>query len=326
MTILDNLSVFQKSELLDALGRRGGILAFAQKYGLNADSLRGALSRAGGSDALQPETLEADATPAHQAHDTLRSISQSCPKPLKLIEPVQELHLTKWLYCADVHAPMHDNMWIERLCRVAYHLAVSDLVIGGDFFDFAELSSHGSDIEVPDINRALELSGEVLRYIKSHFERVFMLPGNHCRRLAKRLDKNLSFRNLVKMAVGDMTGIFTTDDDYFFINGTWTVGHPRFFAQFPAKGLEMVAVQRQRNVIGAHSHTLGLIRHGQFLCASPGHLMRSDLVPYVQRSDGMSKFADQDASQGFVLVEHTKADGDVVTLFGQNLTRWSDFE
>src|SRR5262249_25556697 len=102
-------------------------------------------------------------------------------------------------------------------------------------------------------------------------------------------------------------------------------GHPRFFAQFPAKGLEQVAAQRQRHAGGGHSHTFGLVRHGRLLCLSPGHLMRPDLTPYLVRGDGMSKHPSQDYAQGFALIENTKADGDVVTMFGQNVTRWSDY-
>lgn len=267
--------------------------------------------------------------PSTQARDTLKTIS-SCPAPLELVKPPEALRLSRFLYCADIHAPIHDPVWVERLCRVAYHLGVQDVVIGGDAFDFAELSSHGADIEQPDLNESIEITGQVLRYIKSKFDKVHILPGNHCRRLAKKLDKHLSFRNLVKMAVGDMEGFVTTDNDYFLIDSPqggigWAAGHPRFFAQFPAKGLETIATQRQRHVLGAHSHTLGLIRHGKFMCISPGHMMRPDLTPYLVRSDGMSKHPDQGQAQGFVLIENTKTDGQLVTLFGEGLTRWSDY-
>lgn len=319
----------------------GELKNLAERSGINYNTFRKIVSayerqQADLADAEQQEWLNApmgrylDApAPSTQARNTLKVIS-SCPALLELVKPPEPLRLSRWLDCADLHAPIHDPVWIERLCRVAYHLEVEDLVINGDAFDFAELSSHGADIEQPDLNESIEITGQVLRYVKSAFKTVHIIPGNHCRRLAKKLDKHLSFRNLVKMAVGDMEGFVTTDDDYFLIDSPnggvgWMVGHPRFFASFPAKGLETVAVQRQRNVIGAHSHTLGLIRHGDFLCVSPGHMMLPNATPYLVRSDGMSKHPRQDQAQGFCLIEDTKTDGQLVTLFGEGLTRWSDY-
>lgn len=255
----------------------------------------------------------------------------TCPAPLQVTQPVANIALHRWLYCSDAHTPVHDPIAIDRLVSVGRRLGVDDLVIGGDWFDFAELSSHGDDIEMPDINKAIEVSGQVLRYVKSNFQNIYILPGNHCRRAAKLMNKNLSFKNLVRMAVGDLTGFHITDHDYFLVNPStpenpgWTVGHPRFFAQFPTKGLEQVAMMRQRHVIGAHSHTWGLTKFGKFLCVSPGHMMRPDLTPYLVRSNGLSKHPDQEPSSGFVLIETILGEGDIVTMFGDGVTRWSDY-
>ena len=342
MTILSELSQDQIIELTDANGKYGALSDFAERHGLNPNTLRGALSRMGGIDALHmTPTTPVDETYSPAFVDDLEAVvpqkpaqrvmGDACPEPIALVQPEPILRLDRWLYCADLHSPLHDAKWIERLCKVAVALDVDELVIGGDAFDGGEVSTHGDDMEQPDINEALEVTGQVLRYIKSYFSTIHILPGNHCRRYAKRLNKDLHFKNLVRMAVGDTTGFDITNRDYFLINETtptragWSVGHPRFFAQFPAKGLETVAVQRQRNVIGAHSHTSGVIRHGRFLCCSPGHLMRPDLTPYLVRSDGMSKHPDQDRAQGFVLIEATKGDEDTLTLFGNGLTRWSDY-
>lgn len=339
-TLIDRLTTSQRIELDEAIERRGGIKEFALRHGLNENSIRGALSRVRAArEAVEPigvdeetaEWMNAPAGPFQAAPETPRLETPAVlPEPLQLVQPAAPLKFEKFLYISDIHSPLHDTDYIERLCRVAYHLDVKDLVIGGDFFDLAELSSHGDDIEMPDINQSLEIAGQVFQYIAGHFETVYALPGNHCRRLAKRLNKNLSFRSLVRMAAGDVPNVKTTENDYFLIDTphgahSWTVGHPRFFAAYPTKGLDVVAMQRRRNVIGAHSHTIGLARIGPYVVVSPGHLMRPDLTPYLVRGDGMSKHADQQPARGFVLVESTKMDGDVVTLFGDGLVRWSDF-
>jgi hypothetical protein len=300
----------------------------AEEWNIPYNSLRGAMSRLGTTQADErpldgwPELRERAGLNADRPGLT------ECPKPIVMVEEPKPLKLTKWLYAADQHAPLHDDTWIERLCRVAYHEEVEDLVIGGDFFDLAELSAHGDDIPMPDINQSLEIAGQVLRYIKSNVKTVYILPGNHCRRLAKRLNKNLSFHNLVRMAVGALEGIATTENDYFLINEStperpgWSVGHPKFFAAYPTKGLDVVALQRQRHVIGAHSHTLGATKIGRYWCISPGMMMRQDLTPYLVRSNGLSKHPDQ--AHGFVLVESTR-EGDMFRLFSEGTTYWPDY-
>ena len=337
-TLIDRLTDTQRQELSQAMAQRGGLKEFSQRHGINFHSLRGGLSRARGqAHEPQPSDLEEqwDRTAALLLAELQNTPEPAepeieCPPPINIVAEPAPLKLEKFLYASDLHCPLHDDDYVKRLCAVGQQLGVKHVVIGGDAFDFGGVSSHGDDIESVDINQEVDIAGKVLRYIKWHFQTVYILPGNHCRRVARRLDKNLSFRNLVKMALGDLTGVVTTEHDFFLIDTPfsdigWTVGHPRFFAVYPTKGLDTVALQRQRNVIGAHSHTLGLARIGHYLAVSPGHLMREDLTPYLVRQNGLSKHPDQAPARGFVLVESTKTDGDVVTLFGEGLTRWSDY-
>ena len=337
-TILDRLNSDQRAELTEAMRLRGGLKSFAERHRLNFNSLRGVLSRER-SQVFEPKKSDLQVEWDRMAGVLLDELQNSqepvepeieCPPPINIVAEPAPLKLEKFLYASDLHCPLHDDDYVKRLCAVGQQLGVKHVVIGGDAFDFGGVSSHGDDIESVDINQEVDIAGKVLRYIKWHFQTVYILPGNHCRRVARRLNKNLSFRNLVKMALGDLTGVVTTEHDFFLIDTPfsdigWTVGHPRFFAVYPTKGLDTVALQRQRNVIGAHSHTLGLARIGHYLAVSPGHLMREDLTPYLVRQNGLSKHPDQAPARGFVLVESTKTDGDVVTLFGEGLTRWSDY-
>ena len=340
-TVLDRLSPLEQELIRNATRSRGDLKEVCERLGLNYHSIRGALSRAQARDSLHTIAGLQPASPDEEPHgnpwpalreqaglnaDRLRL--SGCPPPIVIIEEPKPLKLTKWLYAADQHAPLHDDLWIERLCRVAYHEGVEDLVLGGDFFDNDSLSAHPADLPQIDLNTAIEVAGQVLRYIKSHVKTIHILPGNHCRRMAKALNKNLSFKNFVRMTVGDLEGFNVTELDYFYVNDStperpgWSVGHPRFFAAYPTKGLDAVALQRQRHVIGAHSHTLGATKIGPYWCISPGMMMRADLTPYLVRSNGLSKHADQ--ARGFVLVESTRQ-GDLSRLFADGLTYWPDY-
>lgn len=324
-TILDNLSVFQKSELLDALGRRGGILAFAQKYGLNADSLRGALSRAGGAEALQIEVSEEVVPPSPQAINTLRQTSNALPRAANIVQPPAHFKLQKFAYASDFHAPYHSTLWVERLYKVGYHLEIPTLVIAGDLFDFDNVSRHGSDIQSTDLNKTLEIGGQVVRYLHQVFETIVVLPGNHDRRLMKKLDRDLSWANVLRMAVGNMDGIVSVEQDYLCFDDQdgrtqWIGGHPSFFSSRPTVGLQQVALLRQAGILGSHNHIQGMSKvNDKFWVIDPGCMCDRTITPYIQRGAGLSRF--QDWSNGFLVI-----DDNLPQLFADGLTRWSDFE
>jgi hypothetical protein len=137
----------------------------------------------------------------------------------------------------------------------------------------------------------------------------------------RRLNKNLSWENVVRMAVGDMNGITTTDDDFILVGSKpgWSVGHPRFFSSKPTGGLHQVAMYRQKHIIGAHNHVTGVSKvNNTFITIDPGAMCKPELTAYYMRSNGLSKF--QEWSAGFVAVQD-----DIPQLFTDGLTRWSDY-
>jgi hypothetical protein len=326
-TILDKLSPAARESIVNAARVRGQLRPLCEELGLNFDSVRGALSRAG--------LYDSDENAPSQALDILKTLRSLGPVPqaVKIVEEPKPLYLDRWLYAADFHVPFHSELALERLVSVGLALEVEDLVVGGDLLDFDSLSTHPADLPQVDLNQAIEIGGQVIRYLRSAFKRLYIVPGNHDRRAAKALGPkgaNLSFTHVLRMCAGDLDGITASDNDYFYIGDStperpgFSAGHPRFFASFPAKGLDAVALQRQRHVLGAHAHTLGAAKIGKFWCVSPGMMCDTSITPYIVRSNGLSKHADQ--AHGFVLVETTDSDGDVVTLFADGLTRWSDYD
>jgi hypothetical protein len=159
------------------------------------------------------------------------------------------------------------------------------------------------------------------------FNHIYVLPGNHCRRVASKLDEPLEFDALIHAAIKGRvpaSKIITTDYDYIYVgqeDSGWVVGHPRYFSTIPAKGGADVAMLQRRNVIGAHNHIQGLIKSkdGRFVSIDPGHMTEPELTPYKMESNGLSRYPAWSA--GFVLVENN-----IPTLFGNGLVDWSRYE
>lgn len=244
---------------------------------------------------------------------------------LVLIKPLT-LDLETWLYASDFHCPLHNRTWIKRLIAVGQTRMVTHLVIGGDFFDMDSSSRHPKTEKQAGLNQTLRIGGDLLVALASVFERIYILPGNHCRRVATKLDEPLEFDSLIHAAVKGRipaSRIISTDFDYLFVgqeDSGWVVGHPRYFSTIPAKGGADVAMIQRRNVIGAHNHIQGLIksRDGRFVSIDPGHMTEPTLTPYKMQSEGLSRYPAWSA--GFVLIENN-----VPTLFGDGLVNWSEY-
>ena len=251
----------------------------------------------------------------------------SIPANVNLV-PIKPLvlDLDSWLYASDFHVPIHNRQWIKRLVAVANHRNVDTLVIGGDLFDFDSSSRHPKDTRQAGLNQTLSVAGDLLVSLCGVFNRLYILPGNHCRRVATKLDEPLEFDALIHAAVKGRVAsgkIVSTDFDYIYIgqeDSGWVVGHPRYFSTVPAKGGADVAMLQRRNVIGAHNHIIGLSqsKDGRFWSIDPGHMTDPNMTPYLMQSNGLSRYPTW--RNGFVLV-----DNNIPTIFADGLVDWSRY-
>lgn len=233
------------------------------------------------------------------------------------------LDLDKWLYVSDLHVPLHNREWIRRLVLVASRHNVDSLIIGGDLFDFDSSSRHPKTQLQAGLNETLCIAGDLLVALCTVFDRVYVLPGNHCRRVANKLDEPLNFESLVYAALKGRVQpgrIICTNYDYIYVgqeDSGWVVGHPRYFSTIPAKGGAEVAMLQRRNVIGAHNHIVGLSqsKDGRFWSIDPGHMTDPHMTPYIMESNGLSKYPTW--RNGFVLVNNN-----VPTMFVDGLIEW----
>lgn len=234
------------------------------------------------------------------------------------------LNYSRWLYCSDLHVPLHNRQYIKRLMLVAQKHKITQLVIGGDFFDFASSSNHPKTEQQASLNQTLTIGGDVLVCLARVFDSITILPGNHCKRVTKKLDEPLSFEMLVHAALRgrDVHTFTVTDYDYVYVGSEdgWTVGHPAFYEQ-NGNGLAKAALRERRNAIGAHTHlqSLQYTPDGRYLVIYPGHMTEPRMTPYVMQGKGLSKFNESVA--GFVLVDEDKP-----TLFSDKLTDWREYE
>lgn len=247
------------------------------------------------------------------------------PNAQLVTEKPLALDFDTFLYASDFHAPLHNRRMTERLIRVGRQRAVKNLVIGGDLFDFDSLSAHPKTLATAGLGDTLETAALLLLELAKDFS-IWMLPGNHDERVAKRLNEPTEFARVVWGALKGRQPehpITITTFPWLYIGPEetgWTVGHPMYFSTVPARMGADVAMLEHRNVIGAHNHVVGLMqsRCGRYFAIDPGHMTEPELTPYYMKNRGLSKYPRWKA--GFVLVRRN-----IPTLMVDGLTDWQEY-
>lgn len=244
------------------------------------------------------------------------------------ITPAMETVLTaplhhddpSFLYLCDLHIPHHSADMLTRALLIAEKFHVRTLIIGGDVFNFDQLSSHPHNVPLIDINDELACAGKVLRDLVQGFETVYILSGNHDVRLAKKIDKGLQLKFVVHAAIGQIQlpcALHVSDYAWMTIGNTWLVGHPARYSGMGGKVPSAIAQRQQRNVIAAHNHVMGVMQteDGRFVGIDPGHMTLPNEHAYRQYAMPGQYSA---WTAGFVLVH-----GDKPWIFNHLLTDWA---
>jgi len=307
----------------------GEVQRLADEHGVLAHSLRAAISRARaealarGWDILEGGQADPGGPGGGDPLDPPAALAPAMDQPL-------DLDLACWAYASDFHSPHHNVAWTKRLAYTLDQRGVDTLVIGGDFFDFAVPSRHPRTVPAVPLEDGLAVAGKLLRWLAALVDRVVIIPGNHCLRITAALGEPVEFRRVVGMALCDdwprdslgRSKLTITSLDYVHITSggqPWTVGHPRWFSAQPGKGVSQVATLKQRHIIGAHNHIVGMVRSacGRYWAIDPGHMTDPSLHAYHRQSDGLSKYPAW--SNGFVVVEDGRP-----TLYADGLVDWPD--
>jgi hypothetical protein len=247
------------------------------------------------------------------------------PNAQLVTEKPLTLDFDTFMYASDFHAPLHNRRMTERLIRVGRQRAVKNLVIGGDLFDFDSLSTHPKTLQTAGLSDTLETAALLLLELAKDFS-IWMLPGNHDERVAKRLNEPTEYARVVWGALKGRQPkhpITITTFPWLYIGPEetgWTVGHPTYFSTVPARMGADVAMLEHRNVIGAHNHVVGLMqsRCGRYFAIDPGHMTEPELTPYYMKNKGLSKYPRWKA--GFVLVRRN-----IPTMMVEGLVDWQEY-
>lgn len=233
----------------------------AQRYGLNADSVRGRIWRARLKIAPQPELFQ---------HDLGR--------PLTLTGD--------WIVLGDVQLPTTDYDYAIYPAAIAarYLKKPRQLAIVGDLMNMDAFSAYEAEIGFPAFRREIEAARCLLLEWFKVFDRIVWLPGNHERRISKRTAGAILMEDLASII---HARVEVSNFDHATIEaptGRWLIAHGSEYSVNQLMVADQLAQKNRTHVIGHHQHhaAVGWDRYKFNVVIDNGGLFNEWHMAYVQ--------------------------------------------
>ena len=231
-----------------------------------------------------------------------------------------ELKGDDWMITADWHVPETDWRLTERMIGIAqkHMLAPRRLIIAGDFFSQTQFSKYAHLIPPTPWAQERDAAREILRCVLDTFAEVYIVMGNHDRRLVKWADAALDETDLFGMVVNDPR-VVVSKFAYLTLNastGKWRVTHPEAYRQVRGSAAAVLADDLGMNVISGHEHHTALLfsKSGRHLVVNIGGLYDPGKIAYTQLTDNLKPRM----KPSFAMLK----DG-YINLFADGLSPWS---
>jgi len=218
----------------------------------------------------------------------------------------------------DVEVPCHDPEILEQACSIAKKFDIKTLIINGDFISLDSFSKWArSTVYKLAFKEELEPAVKILRIFLSLFSEVHCTTGNHERRLAHRLDGEITIADFFK----SLAGVEFSEYSYCVLESGGTeilVAHQDNYSRLPLAVARELASIYHKNIICGHTHhqAAGFDKSGKYWIVDGG-CMR-DPLHTEYKSTRINTFPKWNAGGTFVI------DGNPYLFNKSNYTFWID--
>lgn len=216
-----------------------------------------------------------------------------------------EFQWDDFMVIGDVQLPTTDYDFATLPAMIAKkHLKKPrKLIIGGDFWNMDAWSKYKSVLALPAWINEREAARNLLTIYSQVFQEIWMIAGNHERRLLEHLDGQWDFQDVltaslpsghVKATVRDRCTVNTSQ-------GKYTILHGDNYSKKSLNNADEWAQKFQSHVISHHEHhaAIGMDRFDRYYCVNNGGLFDQKKMSYVQiKTNTMANM-----SKGFTLVK-----------------------
>ena len=212
-----------------------------------------------------------------------------------------------FIVTGDVHSPFTDYSFTQLVSMVALkHLKKPrQLLLAGDIWDMGNFSKYESVIPAPTWRQEQQALKVLFEEWLDVFDNIFVIMGNHDRRLPKLVDGAFDDSDLVNLIGVNGDKIITSNFGWCVVNteqGEYRVTHPRNYSQNQLAVAEKLAWKFRQNIISHHEHhtSIGWDRYKNHLLVNNGTLADYNKFAYVVLDDSTSA----GMSQSFTLLKN----------------------
>jgi predicted phosphodiesterase len=208
---------------------------------------------------------------------TIRRWKQQCrnniPTPkTKVYDDFLKVTSNRALVLGDVEVPCHSVDTLEMACELAKKYNLDTLIINGDLIALDSFSTWARNtVYKLAFKDELEPTVEIVKIFLGIFESVYLVTGNHERRLAHKLDGEITiadfFVSLARVRFSEYSYCTLQSGDREIL-----VCHQDNYSKQPLAIARELASVHHKNIIAGHTHHLakGYDKSGKFWIVDGG--------------------------------------------------------
>ena len=191
------------------------------------------------------------------------------------------------LIMSDCHVPFHDAAWCNRVITHALKLGIPQLILAGDFADWAAFGIYGR-LAMVEATEELQALRDFFTAIQD-FERVVEIMGNHEMRLIRLLNYKLGAEELMPL-YSSHPNLIVSDYHWCTLRSggqNWRISHPKNAHMTPCSVATKLVAKRNCHVAVGHDHVCGQIRtmNGRHWAISTGVCLMPQKLDYTSLVD-----------------------------------------
>lgn len=223
--------------------------------------------------------------------DHVERFKYDLDEPMEVYGPV--------MITADWHIPLYDPVLVNKMINEARKERLTQLIIGGDFFNYDSLSQYDPKQQDAGLEREHREGLQVMSVLLETFDDIYYVWGNHDSRLHKALAYKMQFKSAMQMVFGElgteaMDKLHFSNLDHLWARPypgapkeeSWYVCHPASYNRTPLATARQLTAKWGSNVITMHSHhaAVGPGHQEGLVAIEGGGLFDRSKTSYLQRS------------------------------------------
>lgn len=212
-----------------------------------------------------------------------------------------KLEANSAIVIGDCEIPDHDKELFAMAAEIGTRLGIQTLIINGDLVDCDAFSRWTKIVESGQrFSKELDLAKDTIQEFLRYFRRIFIVSGNHDRRIAASTNGQV----WMGMFLNDIEGVEFSEYSFMEMHscaGKWIINHPKNYSKIPLSTARELASIYHSHILCGHNHHLaqGLDKSGLFHVVDGGCCR--DPLRTAYRSYNIATYPHW--SQGFVVIK-----------------------